>query len=213
MRLQVFFVRVDDALLKLFATIAGDDDASALRSLAKTPGLAMTTLSMGATREKPDGFFFDAIRHGVYTGDTALHVTAAAFRLAVVEKLLDLGANASAKNRRGAEPLHYAVDGGPGSPSWVPKEQARVIKRLLKAGADPNAVDEGGVTPLHRAVRNRCADAVRVLLEGGADACRKNKNGSTPATLATQTTGRGGSGSAEAKEQQVLIVEMLKKHR
>jgi hypothetical protein len=203
----------DDDLFKLFAAIANGDDASALHSLSHAPGLATITLSTGATRTKPDGFFFDSIRHGVYAGDTALHIAAAAYRLVIVEKLLDLGAGESAVNRRGAEPLHYAVDGIPGSPSWNPKEQVRVIKRLLKAGADPNAIDKGGVTPLHRAVRNRCGEAVRALLEGGADARRKNKSGSTPAALATQSTGRGGSGSPEAKEQQALIVEMLKKYR
>ncbi len=202
----------DDALLELFAVIASGDDARVLRSLAETPGLAATTLSTGATRQKPDGYFFDAIRHGVYAGDTALHVAAAAYRWVVVERLHDLGADVRAKNRRGAEPLHYAVDGGPGSLSWSPTEQVRVIQRLLEDGADPNAVDKGGVTPLHRAVRNRCADAVRVLLAGGADASRKNKSGSTAIALAMHTTGRGGSGSAAAKEQQARIVALLESH-
>jgi ankyrin repeat protein len=62
---------------------------------------------------------------------------------------------------------------------------------------------------LHRAVRNRCAAAVRTLLEGGADPKRKNKNGSAPMLLATHNTGRGGTGSPEAKEQQMEIVRLL----
>ncbi|MEQ1730475.1 MAG: ankyrin repeat domain-containing protein [Vicinamibacterales bacterium] len=202
----------DAALLKLFAVIASGDDANALRSLAETPSLSTTALSTGATRQQPNGYFFEAIRHGVYTGDTALHVAAAAYRRAVVEKLCDLGADVNARNRRGAEPLHYAVDGGPGSVSWNPTEQAQVIQRLLKEGANPNAVDKGGVTPLHRAVRNRCAEAVRVLLDGGADAHRQNKSGSTPIALATTTTGRGGTGTTAAKEQQALIVALLENH-
>ncbi len=204
--------RSDAALLALFAIMASGDDARALRSLAEAPDLATAILATGATRQKPDGYFFDAIRHGVYAGDTALHVAAAAYRCAVVEKLLDLGADVSAGNRRGAEPLHYAVDGGPGALSWSPTEQAKIIQRLLDRGAEPNAVDRGGVTPLHRAVRNRCSAAVRVLLAGGADAGRENKNGSTPLALATQTTGRGGTGSAAAKEQQALIVALLENH-
>jgi hypothetical protein len=69
-----------------------------------------------------------------------------------------------------------------------------------------------GVTPLHRAVRTRSAAAVAALLEHGADARRKNKNGSTPMLLATQTTGRGGSGSPEAKAQQGEIVRLLEQH-
>jgi ankyrin repeat protein len=65
---------------------------------------------------------------------------------------------------------------------------------------------------LHRAVRTRCAPAVRALLDGGADARRTNKSGSTPMQLATQMTGRGGSGSPEAKAQQALIVQLLERH-
>ena len=82
--------------------------------------------------------------------------------------------------------------------------------RLIAAGADPNAVDLGGVTPLHRAVRNRCADAVSALLEGGADPERPNKRGSTPMQLALTASGRGGSGSDIAKAQQAEIVRLLK---
>jgi hypothetical protein len=65
------------------------------------------------------------------------------------------------------------------------------------------------VTPLHRAVRTRCAAAVGALLDGGADTRRKNRSGSTPMLLAAQNTGRGGTGSPEAKAQQDVIVRML----
>jgi hypothetical protein len=40
----------------------------------------------------------------------------------------------------------------------------------------------------------------------GADPTRKNKPGSTPFHLAVQTTGRGGSGTNEAKAAQRLII-------
>jgi len=58
-------------------------------------------------------------------------------------------------------------------------------------------------------VRTRCAAAVGTLLECGADPARKTKTGSTPMLLATKTTGRGGSGSAEAKAQQKEILRLL----
>jgi ankyrin repeat protein len=87
--------------------------------------------------------------------------------------------------------------------------QAATVAALMEAGAVPNAVDSNGVTPLHRAVRTRCAEAVRALLDGGADVRRENKNGST---LATRTTGRGSSGSAEAKAQQSNIQRLLEQH-
>ena len=145
-------------------------------------------------------------------GDTALHIAAAADRREIVRKLIVIGADVRAKNRRGAEPLHYAVDGMPGSRAWNPRAQAATVIYLIEAGADPNAIDQSGVTPLHRAVRTRCAAAVRALLEGGADARRKNKSGSTPMLLATQNTGRGGTGSPEAKAQQDKIVRLLEQH-
>ncbi len=203
----------DAQLMALFTTIARGDDAAALRKLDGAPALATAALRVGASRETAKSFFFDEIRHGVYAGDTALHVAAAAFSTSVVERLLVLGASTRTKNRRGAEPLHYAVDGNPGEAAWNPEAQTQVIARLLAAGADPNAADKNGSAPLHRAVRNRCAGAVRALLDGGADLRRANKSGSTPRDLAMQTTGRGGSGSIEAKEQRRQIVGLLDTHR
>jgi hypothetical protein len=126
-------------------------------------------------------------------------------------KLIAMG-DVRARNRRGAEPLHCAADGVPGSPSWDPTAQAAIVAYLIGAGADPNAVDKSGVTPLHRAVRTRCTGAVRALLKGGADARRRNKNGSTPMLRATITTGRGGSGSPESKAEQMEIERLLEQH-
>lgn len=80
------------------------------------------------------------------------------------------------------------------------------------AGADPNAVDRSGVAPLHRAARLRSFAAVRPLVSGGADPMRRNRSGSTPLHLAVQTTGRGGSGSPEARRQQADIIEFLIEH-
>jgi ankyrin repeat protein len=138
-----------------------------------------------------------------------LHVAAAAYQTAWVEKLLALGADVHARNRRGAEPLHCAAVGIPGSPGWSPEAQAATVSCLIAAGADPNVGDDAGVTSLHRAVRTRCAAAVRALLEGGADPGRKSRAGSTPAELARITTGRGGTGGPDAKAEQTAILKLL----
>ena len=190
-------------------TIVAGDEASAARMILASPGLVRASLPEGATRQGSADFWFETIGHYVYRGHTALHVAAAAYRHAIVVRLIEAGADLRARNRRGAEPLHYAADGAPGSPSWNPGAQAATIAALIGAGADPNAIDNSGVTPLHRAVRTRCAAAVRALLGGGADPQKPNKGGSTPKKLATLTTGRGGSGSDEARAQQDEIVRLL----
>jgi hypothetical protein len=202
----------DASLTVLVRSLIAGDDAAALRCLADSPALVSARFEDGATRQVAKAHFLDEIKHYIYAGDTALHIAAAAYRQAIVRQLLVMGADARARNRRGAEPLHYAADGIPGSPAWNPSAQAATVACLIEGGADPNAVDMGGVTPLHRAVRNRCAAAVRTLLDGGADARRKNKNGSTPMQLANQTTGRGGSGSPAAKAQQEEIVRLLEQY-
>jgi ankyrin repeat protein len=200
----------NDAELRcLMEAIASAGDSAVLGFLSATPTLARAALREGATRAAATANFLTGIEHCVYAGDTALHVAAAAYRPEIARKLLGLGADLAARNRRGATPLHYAADGNPESSRWNPASQAATIACLIEAGADPNACDRSGVTPLHRAVRTRCGAAVGALLDGGADARCRNGNDSTPMMLATLQTGRGGSGSAEAKAQQAEIVRLL----
>jgi hypothetical protein len=47
------------------------------------------------------------------------------------------------------------------------------------------------------------------LLRAGADPRLPNDSGSTARDLAMVTTGRGGSGSAEAKAEQRIILDLL----
>jgi hypothetical protein len=199
-----------DDLLTVLRAIASRDRSSTSRLLAESPLLAQQALVVGATRQAAKTYFLDSISHYVYAGDTPLHVAAAAYQPAIAEKLISMGANVSARNRRGAEPLHYAADGSPGSDRWDPEAQYAVVELLIKTGANPNAKDKSGVAPLHRAVRTRSTAAVRALLANGADARQKNKSGSTPMDLAVQNTGRGGSGTAASREEQKTIIEMLR---
>jgi ankyrin repeat protein len=78
---------------------------------------------------------------------------------------------------------------------------------LLDAGAEINAQDKNGAAALHRAVRTRCAAAARFLLKAGADPTLRNKPGSTAFHLAVQNTGRGGSGTDQARAAQREIIE------
>jgi ankyrin repeat protein len=202
--------RADATFGPLVRAIIADDRSAVSHLLETSPEMARARLESGATRAQAADYFVDELGHYLYAGDTPLHVTAVAYRAWLVPILVAAGAEVAAGNRRGAQPLHYAADGGPGSRRWAPATQRDTVLRLIAAGADPNAVDLGGVTPLHRAVRNRCADAVSALLEGGADPGRPNKRGSTPMQLALTASGRGGSGSDIAKAQQAEIVRLLK---
>lgn len=149
------------------------------------------------------------IPHQLYTGDTLLHLAAAAVQPAIARALVEAHANVSARNRHGAEPLHYACDPRPAqNTSWAPTAQEELIRILIAAGADPNAADASGVTPLHRAVRARSPHAVRALLAAGADPnARARKNGSTPLRLAR--TSSGASGTAGSAESRNAIVAQL----
>jgi hypothetical protein len=202
----------DAELMRLVRTIVAADDAAVFGLLATNPALAKAHFEGGATRGMAKPYHIDEIGHYIYSGDTALHIAAACYREKVAGKLIAMGADIRASNRRGAEPLHYAADGIPGSRAWNPRAQAGTVVCLIEAGADLNVFDKSGATPLHRAVRTRCAAAVKALLEGGADPRRKNKSGSPPLLLAIQNTGRGGSGSREAKAQQEQIVQLLQEH-
>jgi len=201
---------VDDRALNEFVhAIASGDAHLTLRMLEATPQLAVASVVRGATRDEARNHFLDDCGVYLYAGHTALHVAAAAYDVAFARTLLDAGADVRARNRRGAEPLHEAARGGPGSVGWDPARQSEMVSFLVSVGADPNAVAAGGVTPLHRAVRNRCSSAVRALLISGADPRRPNDKGSTPIMLTRWTTGRGGSGSPEAKAEQREIVSLL----
>jgi ankyrin repeat protein len=189
-----------------FIQIVVDGDVNdVVRHLAESPALATMSCEVGATRQGASGFFFDSIAHYIYEGDTALHMAAAAFGRPIAELLVAHGANCRAKNRRGAAPLHYAADAN----HWNPTAQADLVEYLISVGAEPDSVDNSGVTALHRAVRTRSLAAARALLDGGADPRQRNKSGSTPLHLAVQTTGRTGSGSPQAHEQQAAIVRLL----
>jgi hypothetical protein len=202
-------VQQDLELRRLVAAIVSGDAAANSQLLAASPTLATACFRAGATRASAKAYYLDKIARYINAGDTALHIAAACYETQLVRNLIKLNADVHARNRLGQQPLHGAVVGIPGSGSWNPSAQAATIVALIDAGADPNAVDKFGVAPLHRAVRTRCATAVRILLERGADPAKRNKSGSTPMILAMKSTGRGGSGSPEARSEREEILRLL----
>ena len=139
-------------LKRLVRTIVAADDAVVFALLATKPGLVKAHFEDGATRQIAKPYHIDEIGHYVYSGDTALHIAAASYREEIARKLIAMGADVRARNRRGAEPLHYAVDGTPGSHAWNPDAQAATVTCLIEAGADP--------------VASRCTHALRRSRKG-----------------------------------------------
>jgi len=191
---------------KILSAIDDDDCPTVKKLLHTDPSLA--TLQIGKAK-----LYKTKILHWIYVGDTPLHLAAAGYRVDIVELLLAAGADPNAAtNHRHSGPLHYAADTCLTSPAWSARQQLETIRSLLDAGAKINAPDKNGATPLHRAVRTRGAEAVRFLLKAGSDPSLKNKPGSTPFHLAVQNTGRGGSGSDDAKGAQREIIQDFLSH-
>ena len=102
---------------------------------------------------------------------TALHEAVMKNDIAEVKRLLEAGADVSAKNEIGYTPLHVAALMG----------HAASVKVLLQAGAETevkNMWDDR--TPLHYAAGGGGPASVKALLEAGADPNVPDKDGDTP---------------------------------
>lgn len=107
---------------------------------------------------------------------TPLYFAAQGRHLAIVELLLERGADPNARSDWGT-PLHIAARRG----------HIGVAKILLQHGADPNA--KGGEldnTPLHNAAYVGATQMGRLLIAQGADVNARNKEFEPPVHLATE---------------------------
>lgn len=111
-------------------------------------------------------------------GNTPLHVAAEAPRneIAVVQCLLENGANVNAPNYIGAVPLHYVC---------LRKANYRgVANILLENGAHIDRQTLAGRSPLHFACEHRLPEFVEVLCLFAADANLPDYEGNLPAHMA-----------------------------
>ncbi len=94
---------------------------------------------------------------------------------AVIETLLEYGADPDTKDRLGQTPLH-----------WAARRAPRVIKLLVDAGANIDATDRDGRTPLHWAVLAHQDEARDLLISLGADEDIKDHQGLTITDIARE---------------------------
>ncbi|XP_060527236.1 poly [ADP-ribose] polymerase tankyrase isoform X2 [Cylas formicarius] len=104
---------------------------------------------------------------------TPLHFASGYNRVAVVEFLLQQGADVHAKDKGGLVPLHNACSYG----------HYEVTELLVKHGASVNVADLWKFTPLHEAAAKGKYEIVKLLLKHGADPSKKNRDGATPLDL------------------------------
>jgi FOG: Ankyrin repeat len=91
----------------------------------------------------------------------------------LVKKLIDRGADV---NKTGWAPLHYAATTG----------QLAIMQLLLDQSAYIDAESPNGTTPLMMAAHYGTPEAVKLLLEAGADASLKNQLGLTAIDFANR---------------------------
>ncbi|HET8841022.1 MAG TPA: ankyrin repeat domain-containing protein [Ktedonobacteraceae bacterium] len=186
--MQAFFLRDQGAFLSLLVILSCSGHPASVdharQKLIATPGLV----------------------HERYTYDlTLLHELAGQGNLAMVELLLQLGADPNAQNHQGQTPLYWVSNGSPGAYGaevvhLLVRHGANVNAReklkqctslhmaarrgnipvagaLLDCGAEREALDKLGETPLHRAVRCGKTEMVAFLLARGADVHMQGKRG------------------------------------
>lgn len=124
------------------------DLAAVRKALAADRSLARAADQSGST----------SLMHAAYAGTTAM-----------MNALIDAGADVNAKNRRRATALHWAV------------ADAAKVRMLLIGGADINAKTVEGRTPLHLAASQPAgAPIVQLLVEASADVDARALVGTTP---------------------------------
>ena len=102
-------------------------------------------------------------------GMTALHWAAWHDHDETALRLIECGADVTARNRYRVTPLSLACANG----------NVVIVRRLLKSGADANTSLPGGETALMTAARNGSCGAVAALLKHGADVNAQERNGQT----------------------------------
>ena len=165
---------------ELIYALYHDENADCIRAL----------LAAGADANADDGY------------STALHLAVERNAPAIVQLLIESGAQLSTLNEYGWTPLRCAAEEGreecarlllaagadacAGAASFSVLHKAAglktsdLLRMLLSLGLDLEARDDGGQTPLFYAAQYGCCENLRLLLEAGADVNARDHRGTTP---------------------------------
>eukprot|EP00929_Paragymnodinium_shiwhaense_P093580 TRINITY_DN5377_c0_g1_i1.p1 TRINITY_DN5377_c0_g1~~TRINITY_DN5377_c0_g1_i1.p1 ORF type:complete len:1219 (-),score=348.41 TRINITY_DN5377_c0_g1_i1:124-3744(-) len=113
-------------------------------------------------------------------GMSALLEAAAQGNWQLCPSLILAGADAAARDRDGFTALHWAAV----------EDEGLTISCLLDLNLDIDASDARGWTPLMHAVSQGCNEAVRVLVDSGANLSMKNWDGDTALQICTRRKDR-----------------------
>ena len=137
--------------------------------------IVMVLLEVGANPNIRDSF-----------GNSPLHWAVNFSTTETVRVLIQAGALPNVRNNQGITPLHVAAFGGGveldgGSPWSQPSRSSQVgiVRALIEADADLEAQDFLVNTPLHWAAESGNVEAVRALLEAGANPDTRNNDDNT----------------------------------
>lgn len=90
-------------------------------------------------------------------------------RMTIIKMIVDQKGDVNLKNNYGIRPIHYAC---------IIREPIEILNLLLEVGADPNwktGVRGDGNAPLHFAAKNGNVEAIKLLIENGANVNSVNK--------------------------------------
>jgi ankyrin repeat protein len=142
-------IRATAVLLALAGAAAAADEAPLIRAVKDgDPAAVRELLQRRADANQPD-----------LDGSTALHWAVEHDDIESARLLVRFGAKATAVNRYGISPMYAACLNG----------RTAMIEVLLEAGAKPDTALPEGETALMTASRTGNVDAVRLLLDRGAD--------------------------------------------
>jgi ankyrin repeat protein len=155
----------------------------------------------------PDEVLVKLISHRNKKGDTPLHQAVALLSLPIAKKLVELGADINATNKKGKLPLQTVTRSNPKA-----KKQLQEIVALFESMPQRKTTATQMTGLLHQACKSLADDLVSTLLEQGADPNERDRSGRTP-LIVVASSGKfnfyDGKQKQEAKRAYEALVDLL----